>query len=103
MVEYVEYMYKKIAEAQNEDIEFEYVDLFGRKSKTDFYYYTDLNLSEKIVHYFWGAINRSVSKFNLKQFNRIEYIRWKTNPNKYKRHLKYFREKLKDVDLVVIV
>ena len=103
MVDCVEYMYKKIAKSRNEKVSFEYVDLFGRKSETDLYYSTKLNVIQEFSRYSLGAVSKVVNKVVPSQYNRIQYLKWKSNPNLYKRYYKYFREKLKDVDMVVVV
>lgn len=103
MVECVEYMYKKIAKSRKEELSFTYVDLFGRESKTDLSYYNQLGTVQNLFRRLLSVTGRITQRFLPNKYNKIQYLKWKSDPNLYKRYQKYFREKLKDVDMVVVV
>jgi polysaccharide pyruvyl transferase WcaK-like protein len=103
MVECVEYFYNKIATEKGVSIDLKYVDLFGRKSDSEFIQIQTPSLLDKAKVSSLRGIGKVSRRFFPKFDGLIQNYRFQIDPNGHQRLKTYFYNQLADTDLVVIV
>lgn len=100
MVDCVERLYKKNAEKESKDINFDYIDLYGRKNQYDKLERTEKR-SNLILPY--TVAKKVTRKRAEKAYLFFERKLYEIDNNQEARIEKYYYEKLKNMNLIVVV
>jgi len=99
--ESAKYLYKTIGLSKGESYNFEKADLHGRVGINEYWEYNP-GIIHKVIYIILSVLRRLLAKININASSKLAHFRWRISPNGEKRLLRYFEDKFKNADLIVI-